>query len=1212
MALTTTPSISPSRRRLTAWSAALALSAGLIAGLGAADQGWSDPDLPTWPAPLEPGAVVTDGVTDIRWVPKAYDFQPGANPRYIDFENGDDAQAGTSPAAAWQHHPWDPAATGVAAAASGGHGYIFKGGVIYRGHLVADESGTAEEPIRLLRDPSWGEGAAVIAGSVALREWQAVTPEAAAAARIPATAGARLWASTVPGEATPRAAWVLQGDGARERMTLARWPNWRIEHPYDHFTQWFRIDEDNFAFPWMKLRSNDLKGADPEALKGVTIWSDHPNKSGEFSIYGPFPSVFRGFKPADGSFLVQLEHPARHPRKGTPFYLENSPAFLDEAGEWYFDAKDRRLYLWAPEGADPASFTLEAAVHEIILDIHGQRHIEVGGLTFTGGNVQDLRKSPDVQDYNAPAPCDVNSAIRLLGNCQDIDLHHLVIVDTTGGAVTNLITGADDVVRGITVRDSEFERIDTTGVNLGRGYNYRRVESNPKGRLTEIKILRNRFQTIGLRSNTSGTGNAVNLNGPEVCDIAGNVSHTTGGQGINVVGGRPGAAWMGGNAADTPLVRIQIRHNKVVDTLLYRTDFGGIEFWGNGPAYIYNNISANPVGFVAHRKVYHKNEAFYQDHGVKAYLFNNIGWSERRDDAYKGIVGDNFINGIRNRFNQVFHNTGYCFRGGQGHSSREGDQQHVLANVFVDTYFQAISHWTLDKAHEIAYANNIISGQVGATYSRWKGAKYITPDDYAKAVADYPNVITKSVGWWTDDQPLRDPENRDFRPSDTSAAIDRGVRVFVPWSLSGEVGEWHFRRNPELPETVLGYDVYMQKIYGGAMPHFNSLIPRNDLSAVGYTVADYVDGPLEDWVPSAIALDGKRVLRLSNDSFYRDLVSKRKNKDDLVIPGEQRQSLRMDTNNFLIEAVVQVQSDGVVAGKRDATAGYALVVAGGRPAVQILAGGAEVVQAATARIDDGAWHHVLAEVDRAAGRITIYVDGVDATGDRSGSMPAASVSLDNQADFVVGDGVRGALDYLRVARGTLADAQTDIAELMRWEFNGPQLHDFAGRAPTGGVRDAGALEHETISGQQPIRYTPPEPVAEEPVVKAEAKVFKDGPDRAVTAFDWGSVSIPKTVAGGDSIDFQIVFGTETVAKDQILRVDLHGWKNGKRVPGAGGSGHKPKVIAGVTTPYEAALKMPSEDKGFQKFTLVFYLSPDGSWSGKTLSGSVDVEYPPAK
>jgi hypothetical protein len=51
------------------------------------------------------------------------------------------------------------------------------------------------------------------------------------------------------------------------------------------------------------------------------------------------------------------------------------------------------------------------------------------------------------------------------------------------------------------------------------------------------------------------------------------------------------------------------------------------------------------------------------------------------------------------------------------------------------------------------------------------------------------------------------------------------------------------------------------------------------------------------------------------------------------------------------------------------------------------------------------------------------------------------------------------LDFLRIAQGTLADADTTIEELHDWEFEGPFLRDFAGRKPVGARRDAGAIEN---------------------------------------------------------------------------------------------------------------------------------------------------------
>ena len=49
--------------------------------------------------------------------------------------------------------------------------------------------------------------------------------------------------------------------------------------------------------------------------------------------------------------------------------------------------------------------------------------------------------------------------------------------------------------------------------------------------------------------------------------------------------------------------------------------------------------------------------------------------------------------------------------------------------------------------------------------------------------------------------------------------------------------------------------------------------------------------------------------------------------------------------------------------------------------------------------------------------------------------------------------LNGALDFLRLARGTLADSKTTIQELYAWEFHGPFLDDFTGRPgpPTAAV-----------------------------------------------------------------------------------------------------------------------------------------------------------------
>jgi hypothetical protein len=115
-------------------------------------------------------------------------------------------------------------------------------------------------------------------------------------------------------------------------------------------------------------------------------------------------------------------------------------------------------------------------------------------------------------------------------------------------------------------------------------------------------------------------------------------------------------------------------------------------------------------------------------------------------------------------------------------------------------------------------------------------------------------------------------------------------------------------------------------------------------------------------------------------------------------------------------------------------------------------------------INDGRWHHVIAEVDRTVHSegIRMYVDGRLNQSNLGGQMPSKNASLSNDADFLVGKGPEsdlfaGAMEFLRIARGTLADAETTIDELYAWQFDGPFLRDFAGK-PTEDRRDAGAIE----------------------------------------------------------------------------------------------------------------------------------------------------------
>lgn len=1175
---------------------------------GPTDVGWSGLPLQPWKSPVASDAVIVNGGTEIRWQPLPFAFAPGDSPRFIDFAAGADDNDGRTRDTPWKHHPWDANARAHAAAAKGSHTYVFKGGVTYRGALVGRESGTAAAPIRLTCDPAWGDGPAILAGSVGLTDgWTRIDPTAAAEAGVPAAARENVWTMHLPGEFVPRAMWRVDVDGDRTRLPLARWPNWRIEHPYDHFTQWHRVESIGKGFPDQPIFAPKvLNDPNPNAFSGATIWVDHTNTSNEFSIMGPFPSAAKGYDPTTGRLLVTCTHPRRHPQPNAPFFLENLPRFLDERDEWYFDAASRKLYLVVSAEQDPNRHRFEAARHLTTVELVDAKHIEIAGLAFSGGNCPDLALAPEHDDYNREQYTSKSASILLTGDCRFIDIAHITIHHSAGTGIANRITQASDIVSDIRIRDSRFEHIDNDGIRLVRGLQWRRTQTHPKARLTRIEILRNKMFDIGLRCSEPQGGKGIDLVGPEILDVAGNVIERTAAQAINIHGGRPAGGWMR-EAADTPLVRIQVRHNQVKDTLLHKTDFGGIEFWAQGPAYVYNNISINPVGFVAHRDVYHKNAAFYFDHGIKAYLFNNIGWSEPNEHAHLGVIGGDFFKEVRNRWNMAFHNTATDMRVFQSHEGAHGDQQYYLGNLAIDIRSHVFSFWRLGEAESIGFANNLVSGSPRNVYDRWRGDTFRTLDEMQRHVGSSGNMVAHQVGWATDEAPVVDAQDRDFRPTDSSAVIDRGVRVFVPWSLYATVGEWDFRLQPKQPGVVLSSDLYPQTHHNDWMLYqIGSDIPGNELTGNEFTADDYICGVLEDWNQGAIRFSGTNALRIPHARLAQDVqISTGPDKGN-VIQGSERRTVDMGTNNFLLEAVFQANpgaDGGIIAGKMDADAGYALELdTDGYVVVRIRTGGQDARIRSRAVVSDGCWHHVLAEVDRAKHTVAIYVDGLEATAASSDLFPAAEFSLTNGADFLVGNKFRGALDFLRVCRGTLADAETTIEELMTWQFKGPHFHDFTGRAPTGASRDIGALEHPTIAGRQDIRHAPS---ATETKPVAEAENSNGGDNRVVHSYEWGSLSVPRSARRGDLIDVHISFATETIDRPQTLQVDLHGYAGAEKLSTiARAAPHA--VVPGATTPYVSGVKVPQRED-LTAIEVVFYVSPDGTYGAKIIGDIIRIE-----
>ncbi|MBN2583462.1 MAG: hypothetical protein JXL80_10365 [Planctomycetes bacterium] len=1026
---------------------------------------------------------------DLSWQPTAFRFRAGHSTRYIDFEAGDDANSGASAESPWKHHPWDAGATGNARAAAGAHTYVFKRGAVYRGTLRARESGTPDDPIRLTSDPAWGSGEAVLCGSERVTGWT----RGAGHKDIPDPGN--VWYADL--DFAPRCVWTVGRDGTIARIPLARTPNWTVTDPDDVKSNWWHWDyKDGRYFDVYTQHPRGYKlylGIDSahvtrpaDYYQNAVLWTEHAWVAG-----GPYPVTVELVDPARHG----LAFAGRYGGVGTykicrynRYFLEDKPHYLDDPdGEFWFDRKGQggRLYLRLPGGGDPNTVHVEAARHQNLIDAADLHHVEISGLTFRFTNVfWRLEGVPYVHGDDLDTAC-----IRVLGSSIGLRVSHCLF-EHVSAAVRMLAPGHDDLIDALAVTDNELRFTDRGGIFVSDNSPWNEVE-RLTGRLGQVSVMRNRLTQIALRPTRFDHGFAVNLMHPLTAEVAGNIIQRCYAGGINVYCGK-----RGGSIRDVPLSRVLIHHNKVVDSLLSVDDYGGIETWQGGPAYVYDNISGNPGGYQNFWKLSEKpgtarfGFAYYLDGAFKNYHFNNIAWGKSNDPASR-LANRAAFQEIFSFQNTFFNNTVYNFVKGSRRQRPEAGRNRYLGNLFQDislTVFRHSDKLGLDpniedagkQEDEFDYATNAYSrnvffglGKLMGTFEA-QGGDYADLRSFSQALARRRSLAA-DVGIMASAAPLRDAPAHDFRPAADSAAAGRGVRVFVPWALHGEVAEWNFYHAGGDPARVLDEHWYLTPYHVQRQDYRKR--PRYDLAVVNVMEGDYVAGPLEDWIAGTLRLNGRNQYatvanaRLTEPFEYeiQRFGGGEVKTESRTASGEELRSPQIHRSSFLIEVYFRTEpghTGGLLIEKMSPAAGYGLSIndQGGAAftvrcdspdvarAQEGAARGSDSRQAWTlatvTRLNDGAWHHLVAECDRAAGTMALYVDGrLDARGKGPG---ADDLSLTNEADLFVGGTpqgrhLAGSLEFMRLALGTLADARTTIDELYAWQFDGPFLRDFTGR-----------------------------------------------------------------------------------------------------------------------------------------------------------------------
>ncbi len=118
---------------------------------------------------------------------------------------------------------------------------------------------------------------------------------------------------------------------------------------------------------------------------------------------------------------------------GWGYYIDNVFTELDHENEWYFDAVNRKVYLYAPGGVDPNTLLVEGAIHDVGCSLIWHYHgTTIENLTFRQQNVDgiNINQSDQVTIRNCSFENIGHTAINMAWNSRDFVVESNLISDS--------------------------------------------------------------------------------------------------------------------------------------------------------------------------------------------------------------------------------------------------------------------------------------------------------------------------------------------------------------------------------------------------------------------------------------------------------------------------------------------------------------------------------------------------------------------------------------------------------------------------------------------------------------------------------------------------------------------------------------------------------------------------------------------------------------
>ncbi|MBA3686602.1 MAG: right-handed parallel beta-helix repeat-containing protein, partial [Planctomycetes bacterium] len=274
---------------------------------------------------------------------------------HVSAGSGDDARTALQaqdPATPWRTLD---KCNAVFASLQPGDALLFKRGETFTGSLTIARSGALGSPIRIGAYGDAGVPRPVITGLQPVGAWTAL--------------GGGLYQATSP--SFPASLNLVTVDGALQPM--GRWP---------------KLDSTNGGY-WTfqshvgttSITSSDLADA-PDYVGGEVVSRKYQwimDRATIVTQHGTTLTIAPRISPGHPSVTYE-PYEDNH-----GFFIQNHPATLTTAGEWSYASGT--LTMCFP-GGNPGAYAVQAATHEILVEVTGRSHVRFEGVAFSGSNAK--------------------------------------------------------------------------------------------------------------------------------------------------------------------------------------------------------------------------------------------------------------------------------------------------------------------------------------------------------------------------------------------------------------------------------------------------------------------------------------------------------------------------------------------------------------------------------------------------------------------------------------------------------------------------------------------------------------------------------------------------------------------------------------------------------------------------------------------------------